>query len=168
MPDDPAELRIRRATPADAETLFGFVSQLARYEKLAHEVVGSAGEMREQLASDRPPFEALLAELDTGPLGFALYFETYSTFHTARCLHLEDLFVTPEARGRGVGRALLAAVARAARDRECPRLQWNVLDWNAPAIGFYERVGAEVLADWRTCRVAGDVIAKLANDSSSG
>ena len=103
MPDDPAELRIRRATPADAETLFGFVSQLARYEKLAHEVVGSAGEMREQLASDRPPFEALLAELDTGPLGFALYFETYSTFHTARCLHLEDLFVTPEARGRGVG-----------------------------------------------------------------
>lgn len=162
MPESGPRITIRAATPADADTIYAFVLGLAEYEKLQHEVVGSADAIRCQLERPAPPFEVLLAELDGEPVGFALFFSTYSTFHTAECLHLEDLFVSPNARGAGVGRRLLAAVARVADDRGCPRLQWNVLDWNEPAIRFYERLGATVLPDWRTVRVDGAVLSSLA------
>ncbi len=153
-------VRIRAATAADAGLVMDFIVDLARYERLEHEVVGSVEALRDHL--ERGLFGVLIAEDAREALGFALYFDTYSTFFTAPCLHLEDLFVRESARGRGVGKALLAAVAGVAVERGCPRLQWNVLDWNEAAIAFYEKLGATVLPDWRTCRVAGGAIAELA------
>jgi GNAT superfamily N-acetyltransferase len=115
-----------------------------------------------------PACGALLADVGGEPAGFALFFASYSTFLTEVCLHLEDLFVRPAHRGRGIGLALLRAVAAVAVARGCPRLDWQVLDWNAPAIGFYERQGARVLPDWRTCRLDGDALARCAAPAPRG
>jgi GNAT superfamily N-acetyltransferase len=139
-----------------------FIRELARYEKLEHQLDLDESRLREHLGGAQPACGALLAEIDGVPVGFALFFPTYSTFRTRSCLHLEDLFVLPERRGHGIGLLLLRAVAAVAVARGCPRLDWNVLDWNTPAIGFYERQGAVLLADWRVCRLEGDALQQVA------
>ncbi len=153
---------VRPAGAEDAGHVARFICDLARYEKLEHQLDLDEARLREHLAGPQPACGALLAELDGVPVGFALFFPTYSTFRTRSCLHLEDLFVQPEQRGRGIGLALLRAVAAVAVARGCPRLDWNVLDWNTPAIGFYQRQGAQMLSDWRVCRLEGDALHNVA------
>lgn len=153
---------IRAARPDDVPTIFELIQALAEYERLSHEVTGSEALLREHLFGDRPYAEALLATWDGDAVGFALFFSTYSTFLTRPGLYLEDLFVQPAYRGRGLGKALLQRLAQVAVAREVGRLEWNVLDWNAPAIAFYQAMGAQVLPDWRTCRVTGAALQALA------
>lgn len=158
--------RIRFATPEDAELLHRFIRELAAYEREPDAVEVTVGELRAQLSQPQPPFECIVAERDgeggVQALGFALFFGSYSTWRGRPGLYLEDLFVPPEHRGEGVGRALLAALARLARDRGCARLEWSVLDWNTPAIGFYERLGARPRSEWTTYRLTDDALAQLA------
>ena len=154
--------RIRPAAPADVHTIATFIRDLARYEKLEHLVDLDESRLHRHLFGAVPACGALIAEADGAPAGFALYFATYSTFRTQVCLHLEDLFVRPELRGRGIGLALLRAVAAVAVARGCPRLDWQVLDWNVDAIGFYQKQGARLLDDWRVCRLDGDALAACA------
>lgn len=156
-------LTIRFAEPADVSVLFELIVGLAKYENLAHAVVGNEVLLREHLFGDRPYVEALLAEVDGKAAGFALFFYNYSTFLTKPGIYLEDLFVVPDYRSKGIGKALLSYLAKLAVERDCGRLEWSVLDWNEPAIGFYQRMGATVLPDWRICRVTGDAIKHLAN-----
>jgi GNAT superfamily N-acetyltransferase len=154
-------IEIRPATVQDVETIFQLIQALAEYEKLAHQVTGSIAQLHDHLFGDHPCIEALLADHQGKAIGFALFFTNYSTFLTKPGLYLEDLFVMPEYRGQGVGRSLLSHLARLALERNYGRLEWSVLDWNEPAIGFYQRIGATVLPDWRICRVTGDAIGKL-------
>lgn len=156
------QLVIGRAGPEDASALRELIIALAEFEQLAHLCTGTEAQLREALSGDPPAVEALLARLDGRVVGFALFFHTFSTFLARRGLWLEDLFVKPDARGRGVGKALLRAVAQVAQARGCGRFEWSVLDWNAPAIRFYESLGASVLPDWRIARVTGEGIAALA------
>ncbi len=153
---------VRAVGPGDVGHVARFIRELARYERLEHLLDLDEVRLREHLFGKTPACGALLAEVAGEPVGFALFFESYSTFRTQRCLHLEDLFVLPEHRGRGVGLRLLRAVAAVAVARGCPRLDWNVLDWNVSAIGFYEKQGARVLTDWRTCRLEGEALARAA------
>jgi GNAT superfamily N-acetyltransferase len=146
-------LQIRPAIPGDEHALFELVKLLARYARSELAVTGNAEALGRHLFGERPAVEALLAEEGTHAVGFALFFGTYSTFLTRPGIHLEDLFVRESHRGRGLGRALLAEVRRIAEERGVGRLEWNVLDWNAPAIAFYERAGATLLPDWRLCRI---------------
>jgi len=155
------EATVRAATPDDVDDVFRLIGALAAYERLTAEVVGTAAALGEHLFGSRRYAEALVAETGGRTIGFALFFHNYSTFRTAPGLYLEDLFVEPAYRRRGVGTTLLAHVARLAVERGCARLEWAVLDWNAPAIAFYERHGATVLPDWRLCRVTGDALARL-------
>jgi len=157
-------MTIRPATPDDAPTLVQLILELATYEKLRDEADPDADALRRQLAPDaQPRCEALLAETDGGdPVGFALFFHNYSTFLTNFGLYLEDLFVRPEHRGEGLGFALLQRVARIAKERGCQRLDWAVLDWNAPAIDFYEQLGAQPLDDWTTMRLDRTAIESVA------
>lgn len=155
-------LRIRMATIEDVPAILGFIEQLADYEQLRHEVLATDGMLRETLFGATPSAEVLIATLEGRAVGFALYFGTYSTFLARPGIHLEDLFVVPEARGAGVGRALLAELARIARDRGCGRLEWAVLTWNAPAIGFYRQLGAFPLDEWQTYRLDREGIRALA------
>lgn len=156
------ELLIRPAQPDDTPTLFSLIKALAEYEKLAHQVTGSVEALREHLFGDRPCVEAILAIYGEKTVGFALFFTNYSTFLTKPGIYLEDLFVLPDYRGRGIGQALLSYLAKIAVERDCGRLEWSVLDWNEPAIGFYQRMGATLLPDWRICRVTGEAIVQLA------
>lgn len=153
---------MRAATPADVPTIARFIRELARYENLEHQLDLDETRLRDHLFGERPACGALIADADGQPAGFALWFQTYSTFRTRPCLHLEDLFVLPEFRSRGLGLALLRELAAVAVSRDCPRLDWQVLDWNAPAIGFYEKQGARVLPDWRVCRLDGEALQKVA------
>lgn len=153
---------IRRATRGDVPHLARFIRGLAVYERLEHECDPDEGRLREHLFGPSPACGAFLAEHDGRPVGFALYYLSYSTFKTRPCLHLEDLFVDPAHRGRGIGLSLLRAVAALAVARGCPRLDWTVLDWNRPAIAFYEKQGARLLPDWRVCRLDGDALARVA------
>ncbi len=153
---------IRRAEPADVPHILHCIRELARYEQREHECELDAGRLREDLFGEQPIASCLIAEAGGQPVGFALCFRSYSTFKTRACLHLEDLFVFPEHRGKGLGLALLRACARAAVAQGCPRLDWTVLDWNAPAIGFYRAQGADVLPDWRTCRLTGAALHRVA------
>lgn len=149
---------IQPATPADVPVLFGLIQALAEFEKLTHEVVGSADDLHVHLFGDRPYVEALIARISGQPAGFALFFHNYSTFLTKPGLYLEDLFVVPECRRLGVGKALLIELGKLALRRGCGRLEWNVLDWNENAIAFYQRMGAELKTDWRLCRVSGSAL----------
>ncbi|MCA8949161.1 MAG: GNAT family N-acetyltransferase [Planctomycetes bacterium] len=158
----PGEIRIRAAGPGDADHVAHFIRELARFERLEHTIDVDAARIAAQLAADSPPFAVLLAELADEPVGFALYFPTYSTFRTQPCLWLEDLFVLPEHRSRGIGLALLRALAAEALARGCPRLDWCVLDWNTEAIAFYERHGARIMADWRVVRLEGEALSRVA------
>jgi diamine N-acetyltransferase len=148
-------MTIRPAVPDDAPVLVELILELATYEKLRDEADPDADTLRRQLAPDaQPRCEALLAETDEGdPVGFALFFHNYSTFLTNFGLYLEDLFVRPAYRGEGLGFALLQRVAQIADERGCQRLDWAVLDWNTPAIDFYEQLGAQPLDDWTTMRL---------------
>lgn len=156
---------IRPARPEDAETIVRFIGELAAYEKLEHEMKADPAALREHLFGPQPGCAAVLAWDGDAPVGFALWFWTYSTFETAVCVHLEDLYVQEAHRGQGHGKALLQHVAGVARELGAPRLQWCVLDWNQPAIDFYASLGAELLPDWRIVRTTGGVLARLAETS---
>jgi GNAT superfamily N-acetyltransferase len=158
---DPS-IQIRPATVVDVPAILGFIRALADYEKLSHAVVATEQMLREQLFGPRPAAEVLIADLNAQPVGFALFFQSFSTFLARPGIYLEDVFVLPEARGHGVGKALLKAVAQIAVQRSCGRLEWAVLDWNAPAIGFYKKLGAVAMDEWMTMRVTGDALDKLA------
>jgi GNAT superfamily N-acetyltransferase len=158
----PSTITLRPATSTDAETLFALILALAEYEKLSHQVTGSVATLQQHLFGDRPYAEAVLAELDGKAVGFALFFYNYSTFLTKPGIYLEDLFVLPAYRRQGIATALLAYLAQRAVAEDCGRFEWSVLDWNAPAIAFYQRIGADILPDWRICRVTGDSLTKLA------
>ena len=153
---------IRFARPDDCATILAFIRDLAEYEKLAHEVVADEAALRDTLFGARPGAEVLLAELAGEPVGFALFFPSYSTFLAKPGLYLEDLFVRPAARGRGVGVALMAALARIALDRGYGRFEWSVLDWNAPALAFYATLGAKPQSAWTVQRLTGAPLAALA------
>ena len=158
---------VRFATPADIPALLQMIRGLAEYEKLAHLVVVDEQGLSVALFGEGAGVEALIAR-ESGEngaaAGFALFFHTFSTFLGRRGLWLEDLFVYPQFRGRGLGRRLLAQLAEVARSRDCGRFEWSVLDWNAPAIRFYERMGATLLPDWRIVRVTGDALARFGQD----
>jgi GNAT superfamily N-acetyltransferase len=158
---------IQPARPADVPEILALIRALAEYEKLSHVVVGSEERLQQELFGARPVIECILAKEGERALGFALFFQNFSTFLTRRGLYLEDLFVVPEARGRGIGKALMRHGARLAVERGCGRYEWAVLDWNAPAIDFYEAIGAIVLPDWRICRMSGEPLARLAAQADS-
>lgn len=155
-------VRIVPATEADVPDIHRLIRALAEYERLAHEHVSTEAELRNGLFGSRPYAEVLLARVEQETVGFALFFHNYSTFLGRPGLYLEDLFVQPDRRGQGIGRALLAALARIAVNRGCGRFEWSVLDWNEPAIGFYQRMGAQVMEEWRICRLTGAALAGLA------
>ena len=144
----------------------GFIRELAEYEKLSHAVAGTEDLLREHLFGPRPAAEAMVGSIDSTPLGFALYFHNFSTFLCRPGIYLEDIYVRPEARGRGLGKALLKAVARVAVGRGCGRLEWAALNWNEPAIGFYRKLGAAPMSDWTTFRVTGSALEELAKSAA--
>lgn len=153
---------IRRAARADVPALLGLIRGLAEYERLTPLVTATEDGLAETLFGTQANAEALLAEVDGEPVAFALYFQNVSTFLGRRGLYLEDLFVLPSHRRRGIGKALLAECARIAHERSCGRLEWMALDWNTPAIEFYKSLGASEMAEWRLFRMTGDALARLA------
>ncbi|MEH1854505.1 MAG: GNAT family N-acetyltransferase [Nostoc sp.] len=154
-------LIVRFAEPADYSVLFKLIEGLAEYEKLSHAVTGNALALQEHLFGSRRYVEAILAESAGQAVGFALFFHNYSTFLTKPGIYLEDLFVLPEYRRQGIGKALLTKVAQIALERDCGRLEWSVLDWNESAQAFYRSMGASILDDWRICRVTEDALIQL-------
>jgi len=154
-------VRIVPATIADVPIILEMIRGLAEYEKLAHTVIATEDTLRQTLFGPRPAAEVLLAFDAAEPVGFALFFTNYSTFLAKPGLYLEDLFVKPNARGRGIGLALLKRLAAIARDRDYGRMEWSVLDWNQPAIGFYMGLGAIPMDEWTTFRLTEDAIARL-------
>ena len=156
-------IAIRPATPADLPLIAQFIRDLADYEKLAHEVRFDEAKLGEKLFGPRPYAEVLIGEIDGTPQGFALFFHNFSTFEGRPGIYLEDLFVRPEARGSGLGKALLSHLAALCTARDCARLEWSVLDWNAPAIGFYQSLGAKLMDEWTVMRVDGEALTKLAS-----
>lgn len=157
-------ITIRMAVEDDLPLILELIQGLAEYERLRDQCVATEEKLRATLFGERPAAEVLIASLDDVPSGFALFFHNYSTFLAQRGVFLEDLFVRPEARGMGVGRSLLAALARLAIERDCGRLEWNVLDWNESAISFYTSLGAVPMEEWTTFRVTGSALDKLANN----
>jgi GNAT superfamily N-acetyltransferase len=150
-----AAIRIVPAQASDVPVILEMIKALAEYEQLTHEVVATEDDLRQSLFGPRPAGEVVLAYAGDTPIGFALFFHNFSTFLGRHGLYLEDLFVVPEWRGKGVGKQLLAHVASIAESRKCGRLEWAVLDWNESAIAFYRRMGAHVLDEWRLCRLTG-------------
>jgi len=157
-----SEFAIRTATVADVPSIHGFIRALADYERLSHEVTATEERLRDTLFGEQPRAEVVLAELAGRPVGFALFFHNYSTFLAKPGLYLEDLFVLPEFRGRGFGKALLTHLAKLAQERGCGRFEWSVLDWNEPSIQFYQSLGAVPLSEWTVFRVTGDTLGQLA------
>jgi GNAT superfamily N-acetyltransferase len=155
-------LSLRLALPADVPLILHFIRGLAEYERLSDSVVASEALLTETLFGARPYAEVIIAEWDGAPAGFALFFHNYSTFLARPGIYLEDLFVDPAHRGRGIGKALLVRLAQLAVERNCGRLEWSVLDWNEPAIGFYRSLGAIAMDEWTTNRVTGEALEKLA------
>ena len=156
---------LRAARPDDAATIATLIRELAEYEKLEHEAQATPDDLRRHLFGDRPAAEVILAEVANQPVGFALYFTNFSTFRGQPGIYLEDLFVRPEQRGRGIGKALIAAVARVAVDRQAGRLEWAVLNWNTPAIDFYRSLGARPMTEWTVNRVSDEALLRLAGSS---
>ncbi|MCX6592275.1 MAG: GNAT family N-acetyltransferase [Acidobacteria bacterium] len=155
-------ISLRLAQPADVPLIFKFIQGLAEYERLADSVVATESLLAETLFSDRPYAEVIIAEWAGAPAGFALFFHNYSTFLARPGIYLEDLFVDPAHRGRGIGKALLVRLAQLAVERNCGRLEWSVLDWNEPAIGFYRSLGAIAMDEWTINRVTGEALQQLA------
>ena len=168
---DPTDLRamdnftIRLAQPADVRVILGLIRELAEYERAPQEVIATEDLLRENLFGLRPAAEVLLGEEKGEPVSFALFFHNFSTWMGRRGLYLEDLFVRPEARGKGYGRALLVRLAQIAQERECGRMEWAVLDWNEPAIKFYRKLGARPNDDWTIFRLTRHGIARLAAEA---
>lgn len=168
MPDHDSQggIRIRPATPEDAPLIVAFIRELAEYEKLAHECRADEASIRRHLFGEGfgrgPVAECLIGEADGRAEGFALFFTNFSTFLCRPGLYLEDLFVRPAARGKGLGLALLRELARLARERGCGRVEWAVLDWNTPAIEFYRRAGAAPMDEWTVFRLTGEALQRFA------
>jgi GNAT superfamily N-acetyltransferase len=156
-----SNLILRFAEPTDYSVLFQLIQGLAEYEKLSHAVTGDALALKEHLFGSHRYIEVILAETSGQAVGFALFFHNYSTFLTKPGIYLEDLFVLPEYRRQGIGKALISKVAQIAIERDCGRLEWSVLDWNEPAKAFYGSMGASILDDWRICRVTEDALIQL-------
>ena len=156
-----SDLILRLAQPEDCDVLFELIKGLAEYEKLTDAVTGSALQLKEHLFGSKKYAEAILAEISGKTAGFALFFHNYSTFLTQPGIYLEDLFVLKEYRQKGIGKALLTKLATIAVERNCGRLEWSVLNWNEPAKAFYQHMGADILEDWRICRVTGDSLKEL-------
>lgn len=157
-----SELVIRAAQPADAGQVMTFIRELADYERLSHAVEASEADIARDLFGPTPRIFCDIAEADGEPIGFALWFYNYSTFKGRHGVYLEDLYVRPAARGRGAGKALLKRLAQRCLDEDLGRLEWAVLDWNAPSIGFYDALGAEAMKEWIVRRLSGEPLAKLA------
>lgn len=153
---------IRNAAPGDEAAILAFISELAAYENLAHSVVATETDLRQSLFCAQPKVFALIAEINGEPCGFALYFFNYSTFLGQHGLYLEDLYVRENHRGAGLGKALLAQLAQIARENNCGRMEWWVLDWNEPAIAFYKSLDAEAMDEWTVFRLTGDALKNLA------
>jgi GNAT superfamily N-acetyltransferase len=162
-PDD--RLTIVPATKSDVPLILTLIKELAKYERLAHEVVATEEILTETLFGERPYAEVIIAVYDNTPVGYALFFHSYSTFLGRPGMYLEDLYVQPPLRGKGIGKALLAELARIAEARKCGRLEWAVLDWNEPAIGFYKSLGAQPMDTWTVYRITGEPLSKLAASS---
>lgn len=156
------DFRIEAAIEADVPLILSLIKELAEYERLSHEVVATEEQLREELFGERPVAEVIIAYAQDQPVGFALFFHNMSTFLGRRGLYLEDLYVKPEFRGRGFGRAMLVYLARLAVERNCGRLEWAVLDWNEPAIRFYEKLGAVAMDEWTIYRLSGEALHRLA------
>ncbi|MGB3534649.1 MAG: GNAT family N-acetyltransferase [Microcoleaceae cyanobacterium] len=166
MLENISAVKLRPATIEDVETIFDLIQALAEYEKLSHQVVGTTEQLKEHLFGQRPYAEVILAESNSKVVGFVLFFHNYSTFLTQPGIYLEDLFVLAEYRRKGIGKALIAAVAKLAIARNCGRLEWSVLDWNQPSIDFYRRMGADILTQWLTCRVTDTALIQLSQEDS--
>jgi GNAT superfamily N-acetyltransferase len=162
MATDRSRFHIRPATASDVSAILGFIKKLAHYERLSDEVVATEERLRETLFGDRPTAEVAIGHLDRKPVGFVLFFHNYSTFLGKPGLYIEDLFVDEDYRRRGYGRALLLYVAQLAKERDCGRLEWSVLDWNQTAIEFYKKLGALPMSEWTVFRVTGQRLDKLA------
>jgi GNAT superfamily N-acetyltransferase len=160
----PIDFQIKSATEQDVSVILKFIKGLAEYEKLAHEVIATEASLRESLFGPRPAAEVVIAYAGVEPAGFALFYQNYSTFLGRPGLYLEDLFVLPEWRGCGLGRQLLTYIARLAVTRGCGRLEWAVLDWNEPAIRFYQGLGARPMNEWTVYRLTGEALRQLGSD----
>ena len=158
-----SELQIRQAIADDVPYIFNLIEALAEYEKLSHLVTGTVEDLHEHLFGSRIYAEAIVTEWDSKIIGFALFFPNYSTFLTKPGIYLEDLFVLPEYRRQGIGKAMLSYLGKLAVERDAGRLEWSVLDWNESAIAFYQNIGAQVLPDWRICRVTENSLQRLAD-----
>jgi GNAT superfamily N-acetyltransferase len=156
-------LRLAPATEREVPLLLDLIKALAEYEQLAQAVVATEGDLRESLFGPRPRAEAVVAYIGSQAVGFALWFHSYSTFLARQGLYLEDLFVLPDWRGRGVGRALIGHLARIAVERRCGRMEWSVLDWNEPAIRFYKSLGATPMDEWTVYRLTGEALQRVAD-----
>jgi GNAT superfamily N-acetyltransferase len=160
--NDLPNLTIQPAIESDVPAILNFIRGLAEFEKLSHEMQATESQLREHLFGPRPAAEAILAKLAGKSVGFALFFTTFSTFAGLPGIWLEDLFVLADYRGRGIGRALLSAVAQIAIERNCGQVEWTVLDWNTPAVQLYQKLGAQPMSDWTTQRLTGDALDRLA------
>jgi GNAT superfamily N-acetyltransferase len=156
------ELQIKAATKSDAPVVLDFIKKLAEFENLMHEVSATEEDLRNTLFSDNSNTEAIIGYLDETPIAFAIFFHNYSTFLGKKGLYLEDLFVLPDYRGNGIGEKMLKHLAKLALSRDCGRFEWSVLDWNEPAIKFYESFGAELKKEWITTRISGESLKALA------
>lgn len=165
---NPSHFSIRPAELRDVAPIVGLIRELAEFEKLTHLLQVTPEKLRPQLFGEKPAAEAMVAEAGGEVVAFALYFTNFSTFLAQPGLYLEDLYVKPAARGQGIGEAFLGRLAKLAVDRHYGRFEWTVLDWNTDAIGFYEKMGATVMPDWRVCRVTGDALLQLAGQPAAG
>jgi diamine N-acetyltransferase len=158
-------LLLREARPDDAALVLSFVRALAEYEKLTDEVVTDEVRIARALFGENPRVFCDIAEWDGAPAGFAMWFYNFSTFHGRHGIYLEDLFVRPDHRGRGIGKALLANLAKRAIAQDCARVEWSVLDWNAPSIAFYKSLGADAMDEWTVYRLTGEALSRLAQSA---
>lgn len=158
---------IKLATVSDVPLILSFIKELAEYEKLPHEVVATEESLKETLFGDHAHAEVIIGYLDHAPVSFAIFFHNYSTFLGRSGIYLEDLYVRPEARGKGIGQKILVFIAQLAKSRNCGRVEWSVLDWNEPAIGFYKKIGARAMDEWTVYRLTGDALENLAAFSES-
>jgi len=160
-------LLVRSATEEDVPLILDLIRELAAYERLSHEVVATERGLRGWLFGERPVAEVLIGELEGHPVAFALFFHNFSTFLGKPGIYLEDLYVRPRFRGRGMGKAMIVRLARLAMERGCGRLEWSVLDWNEPSIGFYESLGAVAMRGWTLHRLTGEALDGLAERTES-
>jgi len=156
-----SKFKIESATVNDVPLILSFIREIADYEKLTHEVVATETILRESLFGPKPAAEVLLGHVEDQPAAYAIFFHNFSTFLGRPGLYLEDLYVKPQFRGQGYGKTMLRHLAGLARERGCGRFEWSVLDWNEPAIGFYKKLGAVLMDEWKICRVTGDALEHL-------